>query len=90
VNENLKRKRIFLEQENFDILSVLHSTLPVKATPTENKIHNSHPSSSPLKSQQNSNIQTSQQPESGNRSKHSKADSVSDIENRYVETTTTT
>ncbi len=23
VNENLKRKRIFLEQENFDILSVL-------------------------------------------------------------------
>jgi hypothetical protein len=26
VNENLKRKRIFLEQENFDILSVLHNS----------------------------------------------------------------
>ncbi len=28
VNENLKRKRIFLEQENFDILSVLNSQEP--------------------------------------------------------------
>jgi hypothetical protein len=26
VSENLKRKRIFLEEENFDILSVLHSS----------------------------------------------------------------
>jgi hypothetical protein len=26
VCENLKKKRIFLEQENFDILSVLHSS----------------------------------------------------------------
>jgi hypothetical protein len=26
VSENLKRKRIYLEEENFDILSVLHSS----------------------------------------------------------------
>ena len=26
VSENLKRRRIFLEEENFDILSVLHSS----------------------------------------------------------------
>ena len=26
VSENLKRKRIFLEEENFDILSVLHTS----------------------------------------------------------------
>lgn len=41
MNRNLKRKRIFLENENFDIMKILKQSIAEKASPKKARQRNS-------------------------------------------------